>query len=256
MNAAVVVGSGVLGLLVGSFVNVVAHRVPAGASVLRPPSSCPRCGSRIRARHNVPVVGWLVLRGRCFDCDDPISARYPVVEAATGLLFAGAAAVVGPAWTLPAHLWFVAVTVTLVLTDLDHKRIPNRILYPGTVVAGILLAGGAAAEGQLPALGRGLAGGAAYFGLLLVVALEARGGFGFGDVKLAVLLGLFAAFASWGALFVAAFGGFVIGGLVSIVLMITGRAGRKDTIPFGPSMVVGAYVAIAWGEQIVDWYLG
>ena len=247
---------GFAGLLIGSFVNVVAHRIPQGISVVTPPSQCPSCGHEIRSRDNLPVIGWLMLRGRCRDCSAPISVRYPLVEAATAATFAAAAALLGPVWVLPAYWWFGGVTIALVLTDLDLKRIPNRILYPGTIVATVLLGGGAALDGDLGQFGRGLIGGAGYFSLLLLVALIARGGFGFGDVKLAALLGLFSAYRAWGSLFVAVFGSFVIGGLLSIALLALRRVGRKDAIPFGPSMVLGSYVGIAFGESLANWYVG
>jgi leader peptidase (prepilin peptidase)/N-methyltransferase len=256
VTAALVGGSAFIGLLIGSFLNVVAYRVPAGISVLRPPSSCPSCKHEIRPRDNVPVIGWILLRGRCRDCGAPISVRYPLVEAATAGLFAATAAIVGASWTLPAYLWFVGITVVLVLTDLDLKRIPNAILYPGTIVALVLLAAGSIVDGDLDALWRGIGGGSAYFILLLVIALLARGGFGFGDVKLAFVLGLFAAHRSWESLPVAVFAAFMVGGIVSIGLLIARRAGRGDAIPFGPSLVLGAYLAIAWGDGIADWYLG
>jgi leader peptidase (prepilin peptidase) / N-methyltransferase len=150
----------------------------------------------------------------------------------------------------------VALTFVLCVIDLDTKRLPNRVLYPGTVVAVVLLAAGSLADGEAGAFIRGLLGGAVYFGFLLVVALAARGGFGFGDVKLGFLLGLFTAHVAWGALFVAVFAAFLIGGLISVALMVAGRAGRKDTIPFGPSLVLGAWVAVVYGERIMDWYLG
>ncbi len=253
---ALVVGGGFIGLLIGSFINVVAYRVPSGISVVTPPSACPVCDHEVRARDNIPVVGWLMLRGRCRDCNAPISIRYPFVEAVTGGVFAAAAAVLGPVWVLPAYWWFCGVTIALTLTDLDVKRIPNRILYPGTVVASALLGGGAALDGDFIRFGRALIGGTGYFLLLLLVALVARGGFGFGDVKLAALLGQFAAYRAWESLFVGVFAAFVIGGLLSILLLVTHRVGRKDAIPFGPSMVLGAYVGIAAGEAIAAWYLG
>jgi len=254
-TTAVVVIGAVLGLLIGSFVNVVAHRVPAGVSVIAPPSACPRCGHEIRRRDNIPVVGWFLVRGRCRDCGEPVSVRYPLVEAITSVLFAATAAVLGPVWVLPAYWWFVAVTVTLALTDLDVKRIPNRILYPGTVVAAVLLVGGAALDGTWGSLRRSAAGAAGYFAVLLLIALVARGGFGFGDVKLAFLLGGFAAYRSWEALVVAVLGGFIIGGVVGVVLLLAQRVGRKETIPFGPAMITGAYLAIAFGAEIADRYL-
>ena len=248
--------AGFVGLLIGSFVNVVAYRIPQGISVITPASACPSCGHEIRSRDNLPVIGWLMLRGRCRDCDAPISIRYPMVEAATAGTFAAAAGLLGPVWVLPAYLWFGGVTIALVLTDLDIKRIPNRILYPGTIVAAILLGGGAALDGDLAQFGRALIGGAGYFSLLLLVALVARGGFGFGDVKLAFLLGMFTAYRAWGSLFVAVLGSFVIGGLLSIGLLAARRVGRKDAIPFGPSMVLGSYVGIAFGESLARWYIG
>ncbi len=246
----------VVGLVVGSFVNVVAYRVPQGLSVVRPPSACPACGHRIRPRDNVPVVGWLLLRGRCRDCGSGISIRYPLVEAGTGAIFALLGLLIGAAWVLPAYWWATGVAVTLTLTDLDLQRIPNRILVPGTMVGWVLLSGGAVLDGDASALLRALGGGAGYFGLLFLVALAARGGFGFGDVKLAFLLGSFLAYRSWEALLVGGFAAFAIGGLVALALLALRRAGRKDAIAFGPSMVAGAAVGLAWGERIAEWYLG
>ena len=248
--------TGLFGLVIGSFLNVVAHRVPAGRSVVSPPSACPACGHQIRWYDNIPVLSWFLLRGRCRDCGARISPRYPLIEAATGLLFAATYLVVGLLWVLPAYLVFAATTLVLVVTDFDHQRIPNRILYPATIAALVLLTAGAAADGALPELPRGLAGAGIYFGLLLLIALVARGGFGMGDVKLAVLLGLFLAFRSWDALWSGIFLAFLIGGTVSLLLLITRRKGRKDAIPFGPALVAGTWAALAWGDSLVAWYLG
>lgn len=245
----------IFGLVFGSFINVVAYRVPEGRSVVNPPSACPHCGSPIRAHDNIPVLSWLLLRGRCRDCEAKISPRYPIVEAATGALFAAAVLVVGTEWVLLAYLWFVGVTIALILTDLDHKRIPNRILYPGTVAGVVLLGVGALLDGGPGEFGRALLGGAIYFAALLVLAIVARGGFGFGDVKLAFLLGLFMTYLGWKHLGVGVFLAFFIGGLISIVLLVTRRRGRKDAIPFGPSLIIGAWLGIAYGQQIADWYL-
>lgn len=256
MTAVLIAGCAVLGLLIGSFVNVVAYRIPVGQSVVRPPSACPGCGHAIRGRDNIPVLSWVLLHGRCRDCGMAISWRYPLVEAGTAGLFGATAALLGAVWVLPAYLWFAAVTITLVLTDLDHHRIPNRILYPGTAVAVILLAAGAGLDGAWPAYGRALLGGVADFGFFFVLALVARGGFGFGDVKLAFLLGTFAAYRSWEALVASVFLAFLIGGGVAVVLLVRRRAGRRDMIPFGPALVVGAWIAIAAGDPIARWYLG
>lgn len=245
-----------LGLVVGSFLNVVVYRIPNDMSLVSPPSACPNCEHPIRPRDNVPVLGWLLLRGRCRDCDTPISMRYPIVEAATGMLFAVTAAVIGLHWTLPAYLWFVAVTFALSLVDFDTKRLPNRIMFPGTAVGAILLAIGAGIEGEWRQLVTGLAVGAGLFVAFLLLALAVPAGFGMGDVKLVFMLGLFAGYVSLAAGLFSAFAGFFIGGLVSVLLLVTRRADRKTAIPFGPSLVLGSWLAIVAGTEIVDWYLG
>lgn len=253
----VLAGAGaVLGLMIGSFLNVVVHRVPRGMSIVRPPSACPSCGAAIRPRDNVPLLGWLLLRGRCRDCRAPISVRYPLVEAGTGAAFAGVALVVGESWALPAYWAATAVALALALVDLDHKRIPNAILFPGLAISWVLLAAGALGDRDPGSLVRAAGGAAGYFALLLVVALAARGGFGFGDVKLGLLLGTFLAHRSWEVLAVGVFSAFAAGGLLGALLLATRRAGRKDAIPFGPSMVLGAAVALAFGAAIAGWYLG
>lgn len=251
-----ILAAGFIGLLIGSFLNVVAYRIPLGMKVTSPPSACPQCQSRIRTRDNIPVVSWILLRGRCRDCGAPISVRYAVVELGTAVVFGATAALIGWDWALPAYLWAVGVCIALVVTDLDHKRLPNRILYPGAVVATVLLGAGAALEGELAAWGRGLLGGVADFAFFLLIALVARGGFGFGDVKLAFLLGEMAAYRSWESLFVAVFASFMVGGLIAVGLLVARRAGRRDAMPFGPAMVIGAAIGVAWGESIASWYLG
>ncbi len=251
-------GGALLGLIVGSFLNVVAHRVPAGRSVVRPGSACPACGAPVRPRDNVPVVSWFVLRGRCRDCGVAISARYPLVESVTGVAFAAAALLLGSVWVLPAYWWFAGVGIALVLTDLDHKRLPDRIVFPGFGVGLVLLAAGTLLDGGgAGPLLRGVAGAAAYAGFLFVIFLIApAGGFGFGDVKLALVLGLFLAYQSWAVLWAGIMLAFLIGGLTAVALLVTRRAGRKDAIPFGPALILGAFVAVAWGQELADWYLG
>lgn len=254
-NMMAIVG-GVLGLIAGSFLNVVAYRVPLGRSVIRPRSACPACGHEIRARDNLPLLSWLLLRGHCRDCGLAISVRYPLVEAGTGLAFAGLALVVGATWSLPGYWWAAATAIALTLTDLDHKRIPDRILLPGIIGTAVLLTAGSLGEGDPWAALRAVAGGAAYFALLLAIALVARGGFGFGDVKLGALLGMVLAHRSWGVLLVGVFAAFALGGLAGLVLLAARRVRRKDAIPFGPAMVAGAALALAAGEAIVRWYTG
>ncbi|MBK5266543.1 MAG: prepilin peptidase [Acidimicrobiia bacterium] len=244
-----------VGLVVGSFLNVVVYRIPAGLSVVHPPSACPNCGSAIKPYDNIPVVSWLVLRGRCRSCRNPISARYPLVEATTAVLFYATYAVIGLRWTVLAFVWFVAVTLALALIDLDTKRIPNRILFPGAIVGAVLLVGGALADGELSSYGRSWLAAGGYFAGFLVLALIVPAGFGMGDVKLAFFLGMFVGYGSWAALAVAVFGAVFIGGGVSILLLLTRRVGRKDAIPFGPSMVAGAWIAIAVGDELARAYL-
>ena len=256
MTAALACLGGLLGLVVGSFLNVVAYRVPLGRSVGKPRSSCPACGHEIRAGDNVPVLSWLLLRGHCRDCGAAISVRYPLVEVGTAAAFSGLALLVGASWALPGYWWAAGAAIALTLTDFDCRRIPNRILVPGVIGAAALLSLGSVLEGDPWAILRALAGGAGYFGVLLLVALAARGGFGLGDVKLGFLLGLVLAHRSWGALLVGAFAAFAVGGLAAVVLLAARRVSRKDAIPFGPAMVAGAAIALGLGDAVARWYLG
>lgn len=248
----------VVGLAVGSFLNVVVWRVPRGESVAHPPSACPRCGHVIRPRDNVPVLSWLLLRGRCRDCGNPISVRYPLVEAGTAVLFGLTAWFTGPTWVLPALLYLAAISVALTLIDIDTKRLPNAIVLPAYPVALALLAlaswnpGGAS---DWPALVRALIGAGALYAVYFVAAVVHPSGMGFGDVKLAGVLGLYLGWFGWGALFVGWFAAFLLGGIFSVGLLLTGRAGRKSGIPFGPWMLLGAAVGIVIGEPLAAWYL-
>jgi len=247
--------AGLLGLIVGSFINVVAYRVPLKRSVVTPGSACPKCEEPIQWSDNIPVFSWLRLRGRCRHCQARISPRYPLVEIATAALFALTAAVVGWLWVLPAYLWFTGVTIALTITDIDHQLIPNRILFPSSGIGAVLLGVGAVLDSTLSSFGRGLLGGLIYFAALLVIALIVPKGFGLGDVKLAAFLGLYTAYLGWGSLAVAMILPFWIGGIISILLLVTRIKGRKDKIPFGPYLVIGAYLAVAYGEQLFDWWL-
>lgn len=259
------VAMGLFGTATGSFVNVVAHRVPLGRSLMGR-SHCPACGHTIGPIEILPVVGWVILRGRCRACKGPIAWRYPAVELLTGLTWATATWFIGMRWELPAHLWFVSMTTALILTDLDTHRLPNRVVYPGTVVGTALLVGGALASGTADRLGWALLGGIVYFSFMLLLALAVPGGFGFGDVKLSFLLGLFVAFQvteplvgpglALGSVGVAIFGAFFLGGLVAIGLLIARRRGRKDQLAFGPAMILASWVATLWGSDLLRAYLG
>lgn len=242
----------------GSFLNVVIYRVPAGESVVRPPSKCPSCSHPIRTRHNIPVFGWLLLHGRCYDCRAPISARYPVVEAATGVLFAALTwrwLAIGMPWALPAYLYLAAAGVALTMIDIDVKRLPDKIVLPSyAVVAGLLIVAAMGGHDWWP-LARAAIGAAALFAFYVAIVLIYPAGMGFGDVKLAGLLGALMGYLSWSALIVATFGAFLLGAVVGVALIVTNRGGRKTAIPFGPFMVVSALMTVFAGGWLADWYL-
>lgn len=245
----------VLGLLIGSFLNVVIWRVPRGESVVSPPSACPGCGTAIRPRDNVPVLGWVLLRGRCRDCSEPISVRYPLVEAATGVLFAVMALRFDLDPVLPAYLYLAAIGTALALIDIDVKRLPDAIVLPSYVVAGVLLGVGAATGSDSGDLVRALFGGAAMYGFYFALAFAYPAGMGFGDVKLAGILGAYTAWLGWGAWTVGLFGGFLLGGVWGIGLIALSKGGRKSKVPFGPFMLAGALLAVLWGQSLANGYL-
>ena len=247
--------AGVVGLAVGSFLNVVVWRVPRGESVVRPPSACPACRTPVRSRDNVPVAGWLLLRGRCRDCAVPISPRYPVVEASCGVLFAVLTLRLGLDPVLPAFLYLAAVGLALALIDLDTHRLPDALTLPSYVVVGGLLALGAALGSDSGDLVRALLGGAALYAVYFTLCFAYPAGMGFGDVKLAGVLGMATAWSGWGAWAVGLFGGFLFGGLFGIGLLVLGRGGRKSRVPFGPFMLAAALVAVLAGERLAQAYL-
>jgi leader peptidase (prepilin peptidase)/N-methyltransferase len=249
---------GLLGLAVGSFLNVVIYRVPAGVSVVRPASRCPTCQSEIRNRHNLPVLGWLVLRGRCADCSTPISARYPLVEFVTGTLFVLVTIRVVHLHitaALPAYLYLVAAGLALAFIDVDHRRLPNAIVLPSYIVVAVLLTIAAAVSHDWWALARAAISAVALFGFFAAIAFAYPAGMGFGDVKLAGVLGGLLGYLSWSALVVGAFAGFLLGAVGGVLLLALGRGGRKTAVPFGPFMIVGALVALFFAAPVAQAYL-
>lgn len=237
------------GLLVGSFLNVVAWRLPRGESLVAPGSHCPGCEHPVRPYDNVPVLSWLLLRGRCRDCRTPISARYPLVEAATAALAAGVVLARGGS-TRDALLGLVlvALLVPIALIDLDHRVIPNRLTALGAVAA--LAIGAATDPAGVP---EQLIAGAAAGGFLLLAALARPGGMGMGDVKLAGVLGLFLGRDVAVALLVALLAGSAVG--VAIMARRGVADGRRTAIPFGPFLALGAVAGLLAGPAIVHWYL-
>ncbi len=251
----VVVAAVLLGLIIGSFLNVVIVRVPEGRSVVRPRSACPHCGTPIAERDNIPVLSWLLLHGRARCCGGPISARYPLVEAATGAAFGLVAAWVGPSWLLPAMLFLAAISIPLTLIDLAHRRLPNAIVLPAYPVSALLLVLAALVLGEPGRLLRALVCGVVLYGFYFLLMLLKPGGMGFGDVKLAGVLGLYLGFFGWQYAFVGWFLAYLIGAVAGLGLIAFGSAGRKSMIPFGPFMIAGAWLGFAVAAPIAHWYL-
>jgi leader peptidase (prepilin peptidase)/N-methyltransferase len=237
------------GLLIGSFITVVAHRVPRGESIVGPRSRCPACGAQIAAYDNVPVFSWLALRGRARCCGAAISPRYPLTELTAGLLYAATVLVL---WDEPGEvalgLVFVAVLMAVTLTDLEQRIIPNKILLVGAVLAVAIAA--LAEPGSLP---ERTISAAAAGGLLFAVALAYPRGMGLGDVKLAATMGLFLGRNVAPAILVALLAGALVG---LAMIAREGAAARKRAIPFGPYLALGGVVGLLAGDQLVDWYLG
>jgi leader peptidase (prepilin peptidase)/N-methyltransferase len=212
------------GLITGSFLNVVAYRLPRGESLVTPGSHCTKCGAPVRPYDNIPVLGWLLLRGHCRQCHDRISSRYPIVEATT------------------------AVLVPVALIDFDHRVIPNKITLPAAILA--IVGGLATKPSGVP---EQLIAGAAAAGVLLVFVLAYPRGMGMGDVKLAGVLGLFLGRSVAVALLVGVIAATVVGGV--IMARVGVKDGRKTAVPFGPFLALGGVVAIFAGPSIVHWYL-
>jgi len=250
------VGCALLGLFIGSFLNVVAWRLPRGESLVRPGSHCPACDAPVRPRDNVPVLSWLFLRGRCRDCGAPIRRRYPAVEVLTAVVFAAVAWKLGPDAALPAFLYLGGAGVALAVIDLDVHRLPDLLTLPSYAVGVLLLSAAAALQGSATPLLRAFLGMAALFALYLLLAMAHPAGMGLGDVKLAGVLGLYLGWLGWGPWAVGAFAAFLLGGLTGVALMAGGRAGRKSAIPFGPFMLAGALLGVLAGAPLASAYAG
>jgi leader peptidase (prepilin peptidase)/N-methyltransferase len=244
--------SSIFGLVIGSFLNVVIARVPAGESVVHPGSHCPHCGTALRPVDNIPLVSWLALRAKCRTCRAPIGVRYPLVESGTAALFALLAAKVGPHADLPAHLLIAAGFVALAVVDLDTQRLPNAVVYPTwwLGLAGFVAA--AIVDDRTGDLGRALAGagiGVTVFGAVHAVRPD---GMGRGDVRLAAVCGLLLGWNGLADVALGLYGGFVLGAFAAVPLLVAGRAGRRTALPFGPCMIAAALVQVLLGGPLAD----
>jgi leader peptidase (prepilin peptidase)/N-methyltransferase len=245
---------GVLGLAVGSFVNVVIHRVPLEQSVVRPRSRCPKCGTQIAERDNIPVVSWLLLGGKCRTCEAPISARYPLVELLTAVLYAGVGARFGADWALPAYLVFVAGMIALAFTDLDHYLLPKRIVYPVLFAETGLLVLAAVATGRWHHFFIAIISAAASFAVFFTINLINPRWLAFGDVRLSPLIGMALGWLGGGYVPLGFLAANLLGAVIGVALIATKRIGRKTPIPYGVFLAVGAFVAIFAGSPILHWY--
>jgi leader peptidase (prepilin peptidase)/N-methyltransferase len=240
--------AGILGTCFGSFLNVVAHRLPRHESLLGPASHCPACDSPVKRYDNVPIISFLLLRGHCRSCSATISPRYPLVEALTGLLCAGAVLAHGSAASVALSVALILIVVPAALIDIEHQIIPNSLTALGAALALVL---GIALDpsGEPTRLIAGVGGG----GFLLLAALAYPGGMGMGDVKLAGVMGLFLGSAVAPAIFIALLAGALLGGAILVRRGV--QAGRKTKVPFGPFLAFGAVTATFVGADIVHLYV-
>ena len=251
-----IVVAGCLGLIFGSFATVVAYRIPRDSSIVTGRSKCPACDAQIAWYDNIPVLGYLLLRGKCRNCRARISPRYLWIELATGASWAGLVWRYGVTFEVAVLAALFWVLIVLIAIDLEHKLLPNKIVYPTFVASWIALPLAAVSNNDLDPL-KGAAFGALVFGgFLFTVAFIAPAGMGGGDVKLAFVLGTHLGYVGGiGVTLVGMFLSFLLGGVIGIVVLMRG-GGRKTQVPFGPFLAAGTVLAILWGRPILDWYLG
>jgi leader peptidase (prepilin peptidase) / N-methyltransferase len=243
--------AGILGLLVGSFLNVCIYRLPRRETILWGRSHCPNCGRQIRAWENVPVASWLWLRGRCAGCRTPISLQYPLVELATGLVFAATGWLVGPAPLLIPRLLFGAAMIVLFMIDLNERILPNVITLPGIVIG--LLFSSLGPPGFRDALIGAVACSLALWGVGEAVSRAlGKDALGFGDVKMVAMIG---AFLGWKVTLVALFMASLLGSVIGVALVAITRD-RDYLIPLGSFLAIGGLAAAAVGDPFIAWYVG
>ena len=242
---------GLLGLAVGSFLNVVIYRAPRGQSLVRPRSHCPHCGIEIENRDNVPLISWILLRGRCRHCNEAISVHYPLVELATALLFLAAVWRLGFTWALPAYLAWLAGLLALALVDLELLKLPRSIVYVTLFLTSALLAVASAATHDWHRLLVGVIAAAAWFILFFALNFASPRILGFGDVRLAPLLGLALGWLGVGHVIAGFFLANLIGAVIGIGLIATGRMKRDQPVPYGVFLAAGAMAAFFAGPYLV-----
>jgi leader peptidase (prepilin peptidase)/N-methyltransferase len=246
----------VFGLAVGSFLNVVISRVPLKRSIVRPPSACPACAHPVRPRDNIPVVSWLVLHGRCRDCSAPISPRYLLVEALTAVLFGAVGLRFGLSLTSVGEAAFIAGLVALALIDLEHLLLPKRLVYTTLAVTGAALGTEAAATAQWQRLGTAVVCAAVPWAIFYAINWVAPKALGFGDVRLALVIGFALGWLGPGYVLVGFVLASLLGSLVGGALIAAKRMQRKTLVPFGTFLASGAVLALLAGAPVVDWYRG
>jgi leader peptidase (prepilin peptidase)/N-methyltransferase len=249
--ALLIVVCAVFGLAVGSFLNVVIYRVPHHESIVSPRSRCPVCHAPIRERDNIPVVSWLVLRGRCRDCGAAISPRYVLVELAGGALFAGLAARLGFNWDLPAYLALFSGLLALSCIDVEHLMLPKKVIYPTFLLVSVLLVLAAAVNDTWHLLVMAALYAVGWFVAFFLLNLASPRALGFGDVRLAPLLGLGLGWLGWRYVVLGFFAANLIGAVVGVALIASKRIDRRQPIPYGVFLAVGVAVAVFAGPEIV-----
>ena len=246
MTALLIVAAALYGIAIGSFLNVVIYRIPAGKSIVRPSSACPSCGQPISARDNIPVLSWVVLRGKCRNCARPIAIRYPLVELLTGAVWVSVALRFGWSWTLPAELVLVTGLIALAFIDLDHLKLPRVIVWPLGISVLALLVMAAAIHGSWHRLWIAVICAAVEFAVLFAINLVSPRALGFGDVRLAPVLALALGWLGWRFAFWGFLAANILGAVVGLVLIAMRRAGRKTPIPFGVFLAIGAFAVMMY----------
>jgi prepilin signal peptidase PulO-like enzyme (type II secretory pathway) len=255
MEIVLIVLFAILGLVVGSFLNVCIDRLPQNKSIAYPPSHCEACQHKLAVKDLIPVFSYLRLRGRCRYCQTSIPQKLMWVELATAVIFALLYWHYGLSAELGVMAFYACLFIIIFVIDLEHSLILNKVVYPGMVAA--LLVALCPWPWFSESIGMRVAyaalGGAAGFAIFLLIAIVSRGGMGWGDVKLAALIGLATGFP---LVFVAIIMAAILGGIVAVALMIAKKRNRREMIPFGPFLALAAMVTLLWGSNILSWYLG